>query len=623
MANLKDFATGTVLTAPTPATSGPSVTLQSGEGARFPVAPFYAVAHPDYQLPTLDNAEKILVTAKVGDTFTITRAQGDTTAKSIAVGWRISNAVFAADLFTGSQVTAETPGGSVNGSNTAFTVTTAFTSGSLRVFLNGQRLKRGASDDYTENASLTGFTMNYAPASGDVLLVDYMVGSSVYMAGVNSFINSETPTGNVDGSNTAYTTARPYVSGTLQVYVNGLLQATTTHVTETSPSAGTFSLDTAPQTGDIVRVSYQYSTSAGGNADTLDGANASATPSAGFIPITDSNNMLVANIYRNFIINGSCAVGQRAAPNLSTTSQYGKTDRFRCHATGTAVSAGTINQSVASPVGRTGNALHLSGITITGTGIIFVRHRIEAKDALDFKNQVASFGVNVYHDVGSSINYTVTIRKATAADNFASTTDIQASSAQAVANTTGTRVVLQNVSMGDCSNGIEIEVKIECGAVTTKNFYLTEFQFNRGAVAMSFQPPTFAEDLEQCMRYYEKSYNYATAPGTGSLLTAGQSISAASQPGLLMGTANSSGGRVWGRMEFHVRKRVAPTMAYWDMNGNASAMTVFDANAGSAAHNNTADAFRSITGYERSCLATNSAASQWYAACMWTADAEL
>ena len=522
MASLKDFATGTVLTAPTPATSGTTLTLQSGEGARMPAVPFYAVAHPDYQLPTLDNAEKILVTAKSTDTITFTRAQGSTTAKSIAVGWRISNAVFADDLFTGSIVTAETPGGSVNGSNTAFTVSTAFTSGSLKVYLNGQRLKKGASDDYTENASLTGFTMNYAPDTGDVLLVDYMVGSSVYMAGVNSFINSETPGGSVNGSNTAFTTARPYVSGTLQVYVNGLLQALTTHVTETSPAAGTFSLDTAPATGDIVRVSYQYSTSAGGNADTLDGANASVSPTAGFIPITDSNNVLVANSYENFIINGAAQVAQRVtAPSLSTTSQYGKVDRFRCHATGSAVSAGSITQGTGQTLGALGYTVHVSGATITGTGVVILKYRMESIDALVFKNQVASFAAKVKHDVGSSVNYTITVRKATAANNFASVTDILASSALPVASGTDTLISLENISMGDCTNGIEIEISVACGAVTTKNFHFTDFQFNKGAKAMGFAPQRFERELHACQRYYEKSYEYATAPGTNTGLGQG------------------------------------------------------------------------------------------------------
>lgn len=296
MANLKDFATGTVLTAPSPATSGTTMILQNNEYLLFPPVPFYATAHPDNVLPTIANSEKILVTAINAGTQVITfaRAQGVATAKSIAAGWRISNTIFAADLYNGSIVQNETPGGSINGTNKAYTIVAAFTPGSLAVYLNGQRLRSGSGNDYTENSSLTGFTMNYAPLTGDSLSVDYTIGSSVIMNGTNVRINQETPTGSVNGSNTAFTTARAYISGSLEVYVNGLLQAPTTHVTEVSPTAGTFSLDTAPSTGDIVRVSYQYATSTGGNAASVNGIAASVTPTANQLVPLD-NNALVPN----------------------------------------------------------------------------------------------------------------------------------------------------------------------------------------------------------------------------------------------------------------------------------------------------------------------------------------
>lgn len=189
MANLKDFATALIQTAPSPATSGTSLVLASAMGVRFPAVPFNAVAHPDGQLPTLDNAERVTVTAVSTDTLTIVRAQGNTTAKSIAAGWRLSNAIFADDIMYGSNV----------------------------------------------------------------------------------FVNQETPSGSVNGTNKNFTLSRGYISGTLEVYVNGLLQAPTTHTTEVSASAGTFSLDTAPLTGDIVRVSYYYSATTGGNAQTVNG----------------------------------------------------------------------------------------------------------------------------------------------------------------------------------------------------------------------------------------------------------------------------------------------------------------------------------------------------------------
>lgn len=92
--NMKDFATGLILTAPSPADSGTSFVLQSGEGARMPATPFYGVAHPPAEFPTLDNAEKVQVTDVTGDTLTIVRGQGDTTEQEIEAGWRFSNALF-------------------------------------------------------------------------------------------------------------------------------------------------------------------------------------------------------------------------------------------------------------------------------------------------------------------------------------------------------------------------------------------------------------------------------------------------------------------------------------------------------------------------------------------------
>jgi hypothetical protein len=67
----------------------------------------------------------------------------------------------------------EVPSGSVNGSNTAFTITATPVSGSLDVYLNGLLLKEGASYDYT--LSGTTITMNYAPATGSTLCTKYMV----------------------------------------------------------------------------------------------------------------------------------------------------------------------------------------------------------------------------------------------------------------------------------------------------------------------------------------------------------------------------------------------------------------------------------------------------------------
>lgn len=44
------------------------------------------------------------------------------------------------------------------------------------------------------------------------------------------------------------------------------------------------------------------------------------------------------------------------------------------------------------------------------------------------------------------------------------------------------------------------------------DFYITGIQLNEGATAVDFKPKSFAEELRACLRYYQKSFNYAVAP---------------------------------------------------------------------------------------------------------------
>lgn len=217
---------------------------------------------------------------------------------------------------------------------------------------------------------------------------------------------------------------------------------------------------------------------------------------------------------RSDIINSGCEVAQRfTAPTISSTYQYGQVDRWAAKATGTLVSAGTVTQTAAANTGISGYALKLAGVTLTGTGKVFIRYRMESKDALAFKNNPASFSARVYHDVGSSINYIITVRKPTVADNFASVTDIANSGNISVPTATSTMIKFENIntgSLGDVSNGIEIEIEADPGAITTKNFEFTEFQFNRGSVANQYVQKAYGEELLACRRY---CYN-KVAPGT-------------------------------------------------------------------------------------------------------------
>jgi hypothetical protein len=233
----------------------------------------------------------------VGDTDTQTLSGKTLTSPVINTGTvgadpttnlGIASKQYVDNLGTTSLVQGETPGGSINGSNTAFTTASTFASGSLRVYLNGQRLTAGSGNDYVEVTQ--GFTMQYAPATGDVLVVDYNVTNTHFIQGSNSIVVQETPSGTVNGTTTLFTVQLgKYVANTLEVYINGVQQTRTTDYTETSPGSGTFTMTTAPLTGQALRVGYQFSTGASGNADTVDGIHASATPTANQLVALDGS----------------------------------------------------------------------------------------------------------------------------------------------------------------------------------------------------------------------------------------------------------------------------------------------------------------------------------------------
>lgn len=85
----KNFAYSTVATAPSPASSGLSLVVAAADGAKFPAPPFNVTIWPAGAQPTTANAEIARCTAKATDTFTITRAQEGSSARTVVVGDQI------------------------------------------------------------------------------------------------------------------------------------------------------------------------------------------------------------------------------------------------------------------------------------------------------------------------------------------------------------------------------------------------------------------------------------------------------------------------------------------------------------------------------------------------------
>ncbi len=256
-------------------------------------------------------------------------------------------------------------------------------------------------------------------------------------------------------------------------------------------------------------------------------AEATLDLSAKAIPGSLTADILAANVLqagKNAIINGSARVGQRVdyAANLTGVYGYGKGDRCKGALTGGTSVAGTLTQVTNSLAGISGYAFRWSAVTLVGTSCtVKYRFFIEAKDALRFKNGTATFSAKMYHNIGSAVNFTITVSKATVADNFAAVTTIQAGSAQSVANATDTLLYLRAVAMGDCSTGIQIDIVAATGAIAGKSLDLTDVQFELSDTETAIEMRPYGMELALCQRYYEALLG--TSIGN-SILAVGQAI---------------------------------------------------------------------------------------------------
>lgn len=267
---------------------------------------------------------------------------------------------------------------------------------------------------------------------------------------------------------------------------------------------------------------------------------------------------------KNACYNGACRVLAEAAKSLTTSPLYAKVDAWTAWASGGAVSAGTITQGTS--IGTYGKAMMLSGITLTGAGVLSVRQRIPAADAVFLKNKTINFSAHVLQNTGGAINYTIVVRKPTASDNYAGVTTIGTSSAQSVSTGTDTQITY-SVAAGDCSAGLEIEIQASCGAITTKNFEYSDMQLEEGSSATEFSQTSLAEDLVKCGFLFEKSYAQNTDPAAATTTNM-------VYIGTPSGTTNVGTGIRW---KFPKRAGASHTFTHWDGAGNVSKISTYNA----------------------------------------------
>jgi len=323
------------------------------------------------------------------------------------------------------------------------------------------------------------------------------------------------------------------------------------------------------------------------------------------LTINNTDGTCTANITNNLssrrlTINGAMTVAQRGGS--STIDGYGSIDRFRSNLAGCDENPTQSQSDVAS--GTTPYTLGFrkafkftNGNQTSGAGTtdcVAILHRIEAQD-------IANSGWN-YTDSNSKLTLSFWC-KSSVAQNFYGFFRTQDGTSQLNAFETGsltadtwtkvTKTITGDSNLQFDSNndtGLDIEFTMfrgtdRTGTLTlnqwaayntnvrvpdmTSTWYttndatweLTGVQLEVSDHATDFEHRSFAQELKLCGRYYQKSYNYSTAPATATVTSA------------IVNTSYASSGFAGFSVQFETRMRADPTVTiYGTSTGTAGKM---------------------------------------------------
>ena len=145
---------------------------------------------------------------------------------------------------------------------------------------------------------------------------------------------------------------------------------------------------------------------------------------------------------------------------------------------------------------------------------------------------------------------------------------------------------------------------------TDRLFEITGFQVEFGPVATEFEHEPFDKTFNKCLRYYQKTYDYARAPGYSASSTS-------SHTRMFLNNRNPGHGHAYG--QFQKRMRAAPTITHYNpYDGSVNEMSNYDGTAGDNSGSNI-----SRIGEEGYTAYTNSTSLGHFIAWHFTADSEL
>jgi hypothetical protein len=151
-------------------------------------------------------------------------------------------------------VDAEAPAGTMDGSNTAFTLANVpALPGDVFLYRNGLLLANGV--DYAMAGKAITFLSGAVPQSTDELLAYYRMSGT---GAASTFVDGETPSGSIDGKNTTFTLANaPNPAISLKLSRNGILLKQNIDYTLANQIITFTSNAVLPGTGDVLIANYR------------------------------------------------------------------------------------------------------------------------------------------------------------------------------------------------------------------------------------------------------------------------------------------------------------------------------------------------------------------------------
>lgn len=271
--------------------------------------------------------------------------------------------------------------------------------------------------------------------------------------------------------------------------------------------------------------------------------------------------------YKNVLINGAMQVAQRGTSTSLTTSSsnYGALDRFVAYQ-GTSANGNFTQLTNGTGLYKQFQYIAKVQRTVgsTGTGAIYMGQAVETVNSFMLAGNTVTLSFYAYKGANfsaSSSLINVNMYTGTGTDQSFSnmTGGLWTGQTTPISTTQAITTTLTRYSFTGTVPSTATQVGLQIGWTPTgtagadDSLYITGIQLELGSVATSYDFRDFGSELARCMRYFEKSFDYGTAPAhaVGGL------------PVTPIGSSLGCGGNAYWIIPFKVTKRNASYSIRW------------------------------------------------------------